>query len=232
MPIFILTLISAILFFALPLRADDTVSEIISGDEIALQDGRVVRIAGIKAASPDAKNFLESAVLGRGITLQNAETDRYGRTVATIFVSGDSQPIESALLKNGLAFVYPAEEGEGVDNWLKLEHAAIQEKRGFWADHEDTSSGDAEKIVGKYGFVVGVVVKAERIKSKVYINFSADWRTGFTVAIAAHDLRAFKKQGLDPLDWPGKKVRVPGWVTRAPGPTIVVTDPHQIEVME
>ncbi|MGB9152085.1 MAG: thermonuclease family protein [Alphaproteobacteria bacterium] len=206
--------------------------KIISGDEISLKDGRVLRLAGIKAAGPDAAAFLESAIVGHNLVLQDAAGDRYGRISATVFIEGQNQSIENAMLRAGNAFVYPATGDDArLEDMLNLEHTARQEKRGYWADHPDTSADNAETLYGKYGFVSGTITKAERVKNKVFLNFGADWRTDFTIAIAAHDLRAFKKADLDPLTLQGKKLRVRGWVKREFGPMITVTDPHQVELL-
>lgn len=223
-----------LLLFSFSAQASDiaaTADRVISGDEISLKDGRVLRVAGIKAAMPEAVSFLKSNVAGHALTLQNAVTDRYGRVSATVFVEGEKQPVEDELLSAGLAFVYPATgDEERLDGMLKLEREARLKKAGYWAEHPDIDADDAERLYGKYGFVAGTVTKAEHVKNKVYLNFGADWRTDFTVAIAAHDLRAFKKQDIDPLALQGKKLRVRGWVKRDFGPMITVSDPHQVEL--
>ena len=226
-------LVLCLLLGAGAVNADEaiTAAQIISGDEISLSDGRVLRLAGIEA-TPDAKAFLQTNVVGHVVTLQDAapDTDRYGRVVALAHIDGSTETLQDILLQNGLAFVYPALGDEPqLDRMLAEENAARQMGKGYWADHADVLPDNAESLYGKYGFVTGVVTKAERVKNKVYLNFGADWRTDFTIAIAAHDLRAFKNAGADPLAWQGKKLRVRGWVKRDFGPMITVTDPHQTE---
>jgi endonuclease YncB( thermonuclease family) len=226
--------LALVCFFSVSLaRADEVVvpDKIISGDEIALQDGRILRLAGIKAAAPETKQFLESIVPGHALIVQNATTDRYGRTTAIVSIQGAAQPLEDNLLSRGLAFVYPAATDEQLDHWCALERAARKDKLGFWSGQTDVAAEDAKTLVGKYGFVSGTVVKAERVKNKVYLDFGADWRSDFAIIIAAHDLRVFKKQGVDPLDLQGKKLRIRGWVTRTSGPRITVTDSHQLELL-
>ena len=209
-----------------------TTMRIISGDEIALSDGRTLRLAGIKADMPEAKSFLETNVTGRAVALQDATQDRYGRTVATVYVEGQNQSLQDEMLSDGLAFVYPALGNEPqLDAMLQSERAARQTGRGYWATHSDTPSDDAGKLYGKYAFVTGAIVKAERVKDKLYLNFGPDWHTAFTVMVAAHDLRAFKNAGIDLPTWEGKKVRVRGWIKRDFGPRVTVTDPHQIELV-
>ena len=226
---------AGMLLLSLGAWADDLrvgFDRVISGDEIALGDKRIVRLKGTKALAPEAADFLAAAIGAHPLILRDAADDRYGRVTATVFVEGQDQSLEDGLLKAGLAFVYPAAGDDArLDEMLSEEQVARHAKTGYWAAHPDVSSDDAEKLYGKYGFVTGTVVKAERVKNKVYLNFGVDWRTDFTVAIAAHDLRAFKKAEMEALSLQGKKLRVRGWVKRDFGPMITVTDPHQIEVL-
>ncbi|MDR3424942.1 MAG: thermonuclease family protein [Alphaproteobacteria bacterium] len=233
-PICELILFAVILSLTCAAQAQDIVaaSQIISGDEIALQDGRVLRLAGVKAVTPNAKTFLESAVLNHALVLQDAKPDRYGRVNATASVQGQAQSIEESLLSQGLAFVYPAVGDDRLDSWLDAERQARREKRGTWADHPDVPAQDAPILCGKYGFVAGTVSGAERIKNKVYLHLGEGGQTDFTLEIAAHFLRALRKRGLDPLALQGKKLRIRGWVKRDIYPTITLSDPHQIEAME
>ncbi len=219
-----------------PLLAADasvTADTIISGDEIGLKDGRVVRLDGIKAASPDAKAFLESTILGHTLTLHDASDDRYGRIAATVTLQEQSLSVEEMMLRAGLALVYPATgDADRLDALMKQEQSARTERRGLWATQTDTQATDAAVLEGKYGFVTGTVAKAVRVKTKLSLDFGTEGHTSFTIAIAPHNLRAFKKQGLDPLSWQGQKLRVRGWVTRDKNgiPTLTVSDPHQIEL--
>jgi hypothetical protein len=204
----------------------------LSGNEVALHDGRVLRLLGIKAALPDAKAFLSAAVLGKSLVLQNEAVDRYGRLRAGAFVQGAPASLEDGLLREGLAFVYPEKDDEGLDASCAEEREARQNKRGFWAQERDTPTKDARSIEGTYGFVVGVVSKAERAKSKVYLSFGNEEHSDFIVAIAPKFLRPFKKQGLDLLALQGEKIRVRGWVISGNAPTINVVDFYQIALIK
>ena len=211
-----------------------TANKIISGDEIALNDGRTLRLVGIKAASPDAKTFLESTILNHPLILQDASEDRYGRLAATVTVQGQNQSVEAALLHAGLAFMYPATGDEDhLDALREQEQSARKAKRGIWATSHDTKTTDAATMEGKYAFIIGTVASAVRVKTKLSLTFGTETHRDFVIAIAPHNLRAFKRQGLDPLSWQGQKVRVRGWVTKDKEavPTITVTDPHQVELL-
>ena len=208
--------------------------KIISGDEIGLKDGRVVRIDGIKAASPDAKAFLESTLCGHTLSLQDANDDRYGRVSAMVTLQGQGLSIEEMMLRAGLAFVYPATgDVDRLDAMMKQEQTARVEKRGFWAKLRDTQVTDAATLEGHFGFLTGTVAKTVRIKTKLSVYFGTEDHTVFIIVIVPHNLRAFKKQGLDPLSWQGQELRVRGWVTRDKDgiPTLSVSDPHQVEII-
>jgi len=206
------------------IRAD----RVLSGDVIALQDGRSLRLAGIKAWD-GAREFLQQRVAGQVLVLQDVATDRYGRVTAIAFLGGEKQSLQDMLLSAGQAYVYPA-VGD-VAAWLAEEKSARRGKHGAWPDHPDMSADQAVKNEGQYGFVSGIVINAEKIKGRLVLNFGADPQRDFTICILSHDLRAFHQADLDPLDWQGKKLRVRGWIKREEGPMIQVTDPNQIEIM-
>jgi endonuclease YncB( thermonuclease family) len=185
-----------------------TPNHVLSGDEIALNDRRILCLAAIKAVTPEARDFLTSIITGHIFSLHDAVIDLYGRVSAGAMIGDQKQSLEEMILQAGLAFVYPATGN--VDNLMATEHAARQANKGYGADHPDIPSDDAEKLYGSYGIVSGLVTKAELVKNKVHLNLGDDWRTDFTGTIAAYDLRAFKNQDIDLLALQGKKLRVRG----------------------
>ena len=74
------------------------------------------------------------------------------------------------------------------------------------------------------------MLSAEQVRSRVYLNFTEDWQTDFTIVIAASDLPVFQAAGLDPLALAGRTVRVRGWLRKWNGPMIEATHPEQIEL--
>jgi micrococcal nuclease len=220
-------------FFSLsPAFADEVVTaqKAVSGDALLLQDGRVLRLAGIKGATSGAKDFLDSLVAGRALVLQDGFVDRYGRVDATAGIQGEVKSLQDVLLREGMAYVYPVAIDERLDAWFEAERAARSAKRGFWAEQKDVSSENAAILLGKFGFVSGVVTKAERIKNKVYLSFGAQGHPDFTIVIAARHLRPLKKLGVDALTLEGKTLRVRGWVSDSAGPTVTIATPQQIEI--
>jgi hypothetical protein len=142
--------------------------------------------------------------------------------------------VQKRLLDQGLAFVYPPTGGEpGLYDLLQIEASARQAGRGLWADpaFADLTPQQAAKHTGHYGFVAGRVMTAARVRNMIYLNFTADWRHDFTAEIAAHDLRAFRADGADPLDLKGRTIRLRGWILDKGRPLMQVTTPAQIDII-
>lgn len=218
---------------AAPAYAAETVhvAKILSGDEVALADGRTLRLAAIKAA-PEAETWLRANAEGHDARLQAVSTDRYGRLTAVLYIDGHDLPVQDDLLRGGAASVYPLTGAEPyLDNLLEAEAAARGQGVGMWA-HAYVDAADAGKLIGHYGFVEGRVAEVAKVGSKIYINFGEDWREDFTVTIPSKYAKEFRKAGLDPMAFKGRILRVRGWVTRDSGPGVTVTDPRQVEVSD
>jgi micrococcal nuclease len=232
-----LAILAFLLFLPLPAIA----AEALSGDTIKFDDGRIVRLTGIKspahALGDQARAYLQSLITDRVLNVENATQDRYGRIAGDVTAVADKSAatwLQGEMLRAGLAFVYPPTGDEPrLDDLLKLEHTARQAKQGIWNDpaYADEAAEPPGMGYGRFAFVSGKVVKAERVKNKLYLNFGEDWRTDFTIAVAAHDLHLFRKAGIDPLDYQNKIIRVRGWIKRDFGPMITVTHPSQIEIL-
>jgi len=124
------------------------------GDTLTVLDGghrRVVRLACIDApelsqgaAGARAKAALITLVPpGSSVTLKVQTTDRYGRTVAEVFRSGASQPINQALVRQGHAFVYLRylQQCDGLA-YGEAERAARSQQLGVWGPGASDGPGD------------------------------------------------------------------------------------------
>src|SRR5690606_15278392 len=108
--------------------------------------------------------------------------------------------------------------------------------RGLWAlpDYA-VRSPDPHALAQEldtFQVVEGVVVSAAETRDFLYLNFGLDYRTDFTVSIAARDLRAVRATGLEPLALEGARIRVRGYLHAVNGPMIDVTHAAQIEVLD
>ena len=127
------------------MQSQGRVSAVLDGQTLVLEDGRVVRLAGIDippasaAESPDAGAiaYLRTVLAGRTLAIYAIATglDRYGRVVAYVFVEGAGLegPLQRAMVARGLARV-AARVGEGAcaAALLAQERRAREARLGLW----------------------------------------------------------------------------------------------------
>ena len=225
------------------------VSAVIDGDTVMLADGRQLRLAGIAAPKrpldrPDdapwpladaARSALAALVLGKAVQLADgaAARDRYGRVVAQLRTAAGTW-VEGELLRDGLARVCStADDRTRVGEMLALEGEARAAGRGLWADpyYRIRSPDEAGDAVGSFQLVEGKAGRVTTIRGETYVDFGADWRSDFTVAIGAAARRLFAAAGLAPDSLAGRRIRVRGWLSSRYGPLIEATHPEQIELL-
>ncbi len=230
-----------------------TVKAVVDGDTVILESAVMgaaqVRLVGIQApklplgrrnfptwplAEP-SKRALEGLVLGRTVRLSfgGAEKDRHGRLLAHLY-RADGAWVQGEMLKKGMARVYSfADNRAMVAEMLALEEEARRAKRGIWGlrFYAVRTPEDLGSWIGTFQLVRGRVLKAAKVKARVYLNFGDDWRTDFTITLQAKTRRLFRKAGLEPLSLEGREVRVRGWLKKFNGPMIEATHPEQIEVL-
>jgi endonuclease YncB( thermonuclease family) len=225
-----------------------TVSAVVDGRTLTLDDGREVRLAAIEVAPPTdaagaaAKGALEALVAGQTIELRGAEpeTDRYGRLFAHVFMTRDKAErwIEAELVERGHARV-SGRIGERAcaTALLARERAARAAKLGLWADPyyvirraEDAAAVAAER--GRFAIVEGKVLSVRESGGTIYVNFGRRWTQDFTVTIAKRNERSFANAGLEPRKLEGRRVRIRGWIEQRGGPWVEATRPEQIELAE
>jgi nuclease-like protein len=207
-------------------------------DGIALDDGRIVRLAGIEpsenAALPPAGAAI---ILKRLATI--GETDRYGRLVAHVFMAEDGAErwLQSDLVGRGLARVSPRVGDAGCARvlWAR-EQSARAAKLGLWAEPYYVI-GKAEdplgvlKQRGRFALVEGKVLSVRESGATIYVNFGRRWSEDFTVTIAKRNEKLFAAAGLAPKALDGRRVRIRGWIEERGGPWVEAVRPEQIEVM-
>jgi micrococcal nuclease len=68
------------------------------------------------------------------VQLAEPPKDVHGRTLATLYASGEDLGME--LVERGLALVYTVHPFPAMSTYLQQQHAARAEHRGLWADAE------------------------------------------------------------------------------------------------
>jgi hypothetical protein len=228
-----------------PARADEACRFVTAGsatvraatlDGIALDDGRIVRLAGIElSAAPEL-------AAGTAIVLKRlgAETDRYGRVQAHVFLTDDNGAerwFQADLVARGIARV-SSRVGDPAcaKRLLGHENSARAARLGLWAEPVYVI-GKAEEPAGvlesrgRFTLVEGKVVSVRESGGTIYVNFGRRWSEDFTVTIAKRNERAFAAAGLVPKSLNGRRVRIRGWIEERGGPWVEAARPEQIEVL-
>lgn len=218
------------------LRANANVLRISDDGGLVLGDGRIALLEGIRL--PD-RGPLKAQALARlaelskdGVTLTAVPPgeDRYGR----MRVQGFGHDwMQVTLLEEGLARVDIApDRNDCAPDLYEAEDRARARHRGGWAQTA-WSSRSAQQMTGTVGtfqIVDGWVANVGASGGRAFIDFSSDWRHGFSAIIAPGDRRAFKYFDLDGLM--AKHVRIRGLVQSFRGrPQIALSNPAQIEVL-
>lgn len=224
--------------------AAQTVAQILDADTLRLEDGREIRLTGLRVSRPAdrwsqaAKAVLQDRALGRRVALDPPEPgqDRRGRLLAQV-TTADGLWLQGVLLEAGLARVetFADNHRPGFAKWapemLAIEAAARGTGRGLWSEPRFRVLGAAEAETAGEGFhlVEGRVVRVVERRDRFYLDFGQDWRRDFSVTILKRDRAAFKTAGLDPAELGDARLRVRGWMRMFNGPMIDLTHPQQIE---
>lgn len=119
------------------------VVNISDGDTIACKDGTRVRFCGIDSpelAQPlgqESKQRLVNLLQGKEVFISPVETDRYGRTVAEVFVKISQQEelfVNAEMVRSGMAFHYARYSNScaGRSQIVDAENEARAKAIGVW----------------------------------------------------------------------------------------------------
>ncbi len=222
------------------------------GDSFRMQGDSVdVRLIGLRAPEiakgrrnfidqpmgEDAHRALEALLRGHTVSLRvsASDHDRNGRILAYA-IRDDGMWLEAEILREGWARVYTFPDNRAfADEMLKAEREARMAKRGIWGNPYYAVRGSDPKALLKdlntYQLVEGKVVNTAEVRGRDYLNFGADYKTDFSVAIDKKAMPLFGRARLDPLLLKGKTIRVRGFIRDYNGPIIDVDHPEQIEVL-
>jgi endonuclease YncB( thermonuclease family) len=228
-----------------------TVAKILDGRSFLLDDGREVRLAAVEVpalsgiapapAGADAMAALDAILAGQSVELRQRgpAADRYGRTVAHVYLTRDGAERSAAhdLLARGYARV-AAQVGHAAcaAELLSYERRARAARLGLWAEphYLMAADGGAELLAerGRFTVVEGKVLSVRESGGTIYMNFGRRWSEALTVTILKRHERIFTGAGLQPKTLENRRLRVRGWVEERNGPRIEATRPEQIEIAE
>ena len=122
-----------------------TVVKVADGDTLTVNvDGEKtkIRLCGIdapekaQALGEESKLLLEKLALNKQVAFSEIERDRYGRTVAEVFVLGASEVfVNGDMVQNGMAYHYDRYSGKcpNRDVIMDAEKIAQSKNSGVWA---------------------------------------------------------------------------------------------------
>ena len=233
------------------------VKSVLDGDTLYLDSGLKVRLSAMQAPKlplgrkgfkawplgEEAKAALVALTRERTIRLYygGERRDRYDRALAQVYLVGKDGDadlwVQEEMIRLGMARVYtwPDTFQDSVRLYA-AEYEARAAGRGIWG-HDDyairSPAPDAlAQDVDSFQIVEGIITSSADIRGRVYLNFGANYKTDFTVAIAKKDRKRFKKAGLDLTDLDGARVRVRGWIELMNGPMIWLDHPERIEILD
>lgn len=212
---------------------------------LILSDGRALMLEGIRlpladrgppSLADDALRALRDLALAGPLTLTAIppKEDRYDRVRVQAF--GDSW-IQIELLKRGLARVALApDRGECPAELYTAEKQARDSGAGLWAFPALAVRNPGTLTVadeGSFQVVEGKVVDAADHDGRVFLDFSSDYRRGFSATIAPEDHKAFRAVKPPVEELAGHTVRLRGMVEDYGGrPEIAISSPAQIEFIK
>lgn len=227
------------------------VERALAGDAVALDDGRVVRLAGVEAPRAPlgrkagdwpleaaAREALQAEAAGRVFELRPAlaSPDRRGRTLGYLGHVGeaDHAGLSAALLRRGALRVAADAAGRDCRATLaEAEAGAVASRLGLWSEPyyevQDASDGAAlAALDGRFVVVEGRVASARMSAGRAYVNFGRRWRGALSLTLSEATLRRFG--GFEALGaTAGARIRARGVVEMRGGPMIRVTEAAQIE---
>ncbi len=235
-----------------------SIAEVIDGQTLRLEDGGGVRLIGALAPETPrwwkgtkpwppaerARRALEEMIgadkVELGFSGNEEKRDRHGRFLAQLFVLRGPERIwvQGQMIRRGLAQAYSFKGHRACARDLQaLERKARAGRAGLWRSGKFAilRAGNVtalSKRGGAFQIVEGKVLSVGRTSAWSFLNFGAEWRTDFTVAIRAGDRARFKASDISLDQLEGRRVRVRGWVERWNGPVIKATHPEQITIVE
>ncbi|MBV9218257.1 MAG: thermonuclease family protein [Methylobacteriaceae bacterium] len=228
------------------------VTQINERGELALEDGRLVKMAGIDLPGPTqerprlaqaAREALSDWLLNHSVTVRPvlATPDRWGRTVAYVFAppdfaTPDISPVSAGfvLLDAGLARARPSPETRDCATlFLEAEMQARQSGLGLWGDPyygviDATDSAHLADRAGTFVLVEGRVTRVGTGRARTFVNLGHG-RDSFTFTVPKRSNGSFEASGLALGSLVGVRLRVRGILDTRFGPQIEVSDPENVE---
>jgi endonuclease YncB( thermonuclease family) len=236
-----------------PVAATGRVAAVNERLELTLEDGRLLRIAGLDPPRPTpndpeldlaASKKLGAWLIGGEVAfrLHEARRDRWGRIAAQVFApaagaGSPALPVAEAALDAGLARF---ESGPAARSCraalLAAEAAARSAALGLWADpyYAVLQAGDRDAFAeraGTSGIVEGRVTGVEQNAFRTTLLFGERRGRDFSVTVLQRNRKIFAAPDFDFAHFKGRTIRVRGLLDMRFGPQVEVSSPDEIETI-
>ncbi len=223
---------------------------VIDGDTFTLTDGEIVRLIGVDTPelarkdspaqyfSHEARSHLKKLTEGKAVILRSDERgrDRHGRILAYVHLE-DGVFVNLEIVRQGSGFVYTRFPFDYMDDFIREEKLAREKKKGLWA-RDLRSEGlkvihhsEARRNYGERVMVTGRVVRTYNSGKACFLNFSEDWKKGFSAVIFAGSFHKFPDSPED--YYLNKDVRLVGVIREYKGaPEIILNDQTEVEITQ
>lgn len=230
------------------------VAGVAGADEIVLDDGRRVRLAGVEApvsladsgpmaratgarVDEAARRGLARRSVDRDFRLLDLGEDRWGRRRGHLVDTDTGHWLEGDLVGDGRLRVAPERDDPVCAAALLAREAdARGTGRGLWAEPLFAVRPADRTLLARVGDVVvaeGVVRSIGRSRGRTWLNFGDDIARDFAVVMNDNDRVRFERAGLVWNDLRGRRVRVRGVVSRrGEGPRMTIDDPAALAPVE
>ena len=204
------------------------------------------RVEELFEARPPRAQAVVSEINGIAEVIETDEGKRIRITSRDIFK--DDYPLPAgwkAEVKNGqwvdigtaLASPVPGDKDTPSTDALNDDSQAILARvagEGIWSHpfYAIRTPGTVAAFIGRYELIEGTVLDTAHVKGRTYLNFGEDWRQDFTITVQKKAHKLFKKAGVDLLALKGRNIRVRGWVRSYNGPSINLTHPERLEILD
>ncbi len=239
-------------------RVEAGIVRIIDSQTVETATGQRIRLAEIEApnsiiAAASGKNIglikrarglLAKLTLNKKVllVLDSGKPDRYNRRRAHILVSPSGRNprtwVQGEMVARGMARAFPnTSEAACFKSLLEIEKSARLKKTGLWNNRfyrviAAENLKTLNRSLGRLQLIEGRVHSVAVRRTRIYINFSTDWKRDFTVTLNPRIYRLFAQRGIIIKDLTNKIIRTRGWLGRHNGPTIKVNHVAQIEILK
>ncbi len=177
---------------------------------------------------------------GKKCTLYQTRSEKVGRInrmnqIVGHFTCGkDDNWIQGTLIAEGLARVRTTPENKDhAAEMLAFEQQARIKKTGLWELPMNAvlTPITAAQRMNSFGIIEGKIYSTAQNRNAIFLNFTSDWKTDFSIGIPSTLRKDFSKLRIDPMSLKGKTIRVRGWLRSYNGPYIELDHVEQLEII-